>query len=92
MDNLPEGLTLQYVDTSNFEPGIVDAQEMVWIHFPDHDTEDPTEWFRAIVRKTCEGLGVTVAINEQGDEVTVEAFIEEWIGYHESEPGGGFTA
>lgn len=90
-DALPEGLTLQYADTANFEPCIVDAQDMVWVHFPDHDTEDPTSWFRAFVRRTCLGLGVTVAMNENGDEVSVEDFIREWIGHHEGAPASGFT-
>ena len=84
---LPEGLHLEYHDTSNFEPGIYDAQGMEWVVFPDHDTEDPLEWFAAIILKTCIGLGVSYGINEHSEEITVEKFIEEWCGWHEGSPG-----
>lgn len=85
--SLPEGLILTYRDSINFEPMIQDAQGMDWVHFPDHDTEDPLHWFADIVFRTCEGLGVTAAINEAGDEVTVPKFVGEWLGLHEGEPG-----
>lgn len=89
--SLPEGLILQYHDTINYEPSIIDAQGIEWILFPDHDTEDPIEWFATIILGTCAGLGVTSAINENCDEVSVPEFIQGWTGFHESEPDSGFT-
>lgn len=92
MSNLPEGLTLTFLDGINFEPAIMDAQDVVWVHFPDHDTEDPAEWFANIIRATCSALGVTEAVDEVGAYASVEEFITLWAGSHESAPGSGFTA
>ncbi len=83
----PEGLHLTYHDTVNYEPCIMDAQGVEWVLFPDHDTEDPIKWFNNIVSKTCEALGVTESINEEGTVIQIHEFIEGWCGYHEGYPG-----
>lgn len=89
--SLPEGLHLTYGISGNFEPEIIDGQDMTWVVFPDHDTEDPISWFTDIMLRTCRGLGVKDAINERGELLTVPEFIAEWTGWHEDPDNPGFT-
>lgn len=79
MSDLPEGLHLTYTPDQD-QCGIFDAQDVCHIIFTGGGNGDPTSWEKQFIKITCGRLGVETAINEIGDEVSIDGFIDEMLG------------
>ena len=77
--NLPEGLYLG-MPPADDTLAVFDAQDIMWIDFYDGGNGDPYEWPKNIVRATCAALGVRTAIDEWGNECTVDELLEKFYG------------
>lgn len=76
--NLPEGLYLGLSPAESL--AIMDAQGIPWVDFTSGGAGDPADWAKNIIRATCSRLGVREAIDDIGDEVTVEELLDKYYG------------
>lgn len=75
----PEGLYLGLTPSDTL--GIFDAGDYMWIEFGDGGHDDPIRWHNQIVKDTCESLGVTVAFDDEGNEVGIDALLFLYNGH-----------
>ena len=78
--DIPEGLFLTTrPSVGRYDEAIIaDAGDLTWVIFTRGGREDPADWFRTTVSKTCAALGVTEAFWDT-EQVTVEEFITRYI-------------
>jgi hypothetical protein len=71
-NNLPEGLFLSWGMSGI---SIRDAQDVTWVVLQPGGFGDPPDWQKNIIQSICETLKVDVAISDEGDESSVEHFL-----------------